>query len=93
MEMILKITCHTIYMEFKFLREDYNPRADLVRSKRKTISEEIIFRKHERTISDSYLTQNQNSVIPKGIDQRSEECEIDPTLSEKVQECMESHPN
>jgi hypothetical protein len=77
-------------MEVKFLREGYNPRTDLVRSKRKIISEVIIFRKHERTISDSYLTQNQNSVIPKGIDQRSEECEVDPTVSEEVQECVES---
>ena len=79
-------------MEVKFLREEYNPRTDLVRSKRK-ISKEIIFRKYGRTISDNYVTQNQNSVIPKGIDQRSEECEINPTVSEEVQECMESHPN
>jgi len=39
------------------------------------------------------LTQNQNSLIPEGLDQKSEECEIDPTVLGKVQECMESHPN
>jgi len=80
-------------MEVKFLRKDYNPRTDLVRSKKKIISEEIIFPKRGRTIFDRYLNRNQNSVIPKGINQRSKECEMDLTVSEEFQECMESHPN
>jgi len=48
MEKILKLTYHATYMDVKFLREDYNPRTDLVRSKRKIISEEIIFRKKRK---------------------------------------------
>jgi len=52
MEKILKLTYHATYMEVKFLREDYNPRRDPVRSKRKIIREGIIFRKNGRNISD-----------------------------------------